>query len=398
MAGMKKMSRELGKAYIVDAIRTPIGKRNGSLKEIHPVDLLGNLLKGEVKRIGVPPESYDDFIVGCVTQAGDQGFNIARNAWLSAGMPESVPGTTVDRQCGSSLQAVSFAAQAVISRTEDLIMAGGVESMSRVPMGSTINSTGNPITLGLVMRYGLDKEWFSQAYGAELIAKKYGFHRDELDEFSYMSHVKAAASKDMIAQELMPVQADVTGDGEIVTILDHDEGVRINPDLEKMKSLRPAFHGLTLITAGNSSQISDGASISVIASEDAVERYNLKPRAEIISMGAVGVDPVTMLTGPIPVTKKVLSRSGLDISEIDLFEVNEAFAPVVMAWQEEFDVPLDRLNVLGGAIAMGHPLGATGTRVLSTMINALEIKNKRTGLIAICEGGGMANGMVVKRL
>ena len=392
------MSRELGKAYIVDAIRTPIGKRNGSLREIHPVDLLGNLLKGEVTRIGVPPESYDDFIVGCVTQAGDQGFNIARNAWLSAGMPESVPGTTIDRQCGSSLQAVSFAAQAVISRTEDLIMAGGVESMSRVPMGSTINSTGNPITLGLVMRYGLDKEWFSQAYGAELIAKKYGFHRDELDEFSYMSHVKAAASKDMIAQELMPVQADVTGDGEIVTILDHDEGVRINPDLEKMKSLPPAFHGLTLITAGNSSQISDGASISVIASEEAVERYNLKPRAEIVSMGAVGVDPVTMLTGPIPVTKKVLSRSGLDISEIDLFEVNEAFAPVVMAWQEEFGVPLDRLNVLGGAIAMGHPLGATGTRVLSTMINALEIKNKRTGLIAICEGGGMANGMVVKRL
>jgi acetyl-CoA acyltransferase len=395
---VKKMSKEIGKAYIVDAIRTPIGKRNGSLKEIHPVDLLGNLLKGEVKRIGVLPESYDDFIVGCVTQAGDQGFNIARNAWLSAGLPESVPGTTIDRQCGSSLQAVSFAAQAVISRTEDLIMAGGVESMSRVPMGSTINSTGNPITLGLAMRYGLDKEWFSQAYGAELIAKKYGFHRDELDEFSYMSHVKAAASRDMIAQELMPVQADVTGDGEIVTILDHDEGVRVNPDLEKMKSLPPAFRGLTLITAGNSSQISDGASISAIASEEAVEKYNLKPRAEILSMGAVGVDPVTMLTGPIPVTKKVLSRSGLDISEIDLFEVNEAFAPVVMAWQEEFDVPLDRLNVLGGAIAMGHPLGATGTRVLSTMINALEIKNKRTGLIAICEGGGMANGMVVKRL
>ena len=392
------MSKEIGKAYIVDAIRTPIGKRNGSLKEIHPVDLLGNLLKGEVKRIGVLPESYDDFIVGCVTQAGDQGFNIARNAWLSAGLPESVPGTTIDRQCGSSLQAVSFAAQAVISRTEDLIMAGGVESMSRVPMGSTINSTGNPITLGLAMRYGLDKEWFSQAYGAELIAKKYGFHRDELDEFSYMSHVKAAASRDMIAQELMPVQADVTDDGEIVTILDHDEGVRVNPDLEKMKSLPPAFRGLTLITAGNSSQISDGASISAIASEEAVEKYNLKPRAEILSMGAVGVDPVTMLTGPIPVTKKVLSRSGLDISEIDLFEVNEAFAPVVMAWQEEFDVPLDRLNVLGGAIAMGHPLGATGTRVLSTMINALEIKNKRTGLIAICEGGGMANGMVVKRL
>ncbi len=392
------MSKARGKAYVVDAIRTPIGKRNGSLREIHPVDLLGNLLKGEISRIGLPPESYDDFIVGCVSQAGDQGFNIARNAWLSAGLPESVPGTTIDRQCGSSLQAVSFAAQAVMSGTEDLIMAGGVESMSRVPMGSTINSNGNPITLGLAVRYGLDKEWFSQAYGAELIAKKYGFRRDELDEFSYMSHIRAAASRDLVAHELMPVQADVGGDGEVVTILDHDEGVRINPDLEKMKSLPPAFHGLTLITAGNSSQISDGASISAIASEDAVDRYNLKPRAEIISMGAVGVDPVTMLTGPIPVTRKVLSRADIDISEVDIFEVNEAFAPVVMAWQEEFNVPLDRLNVMGGAIAVGHPLGATGTRILSTMINALEAKNKRTGLIAICEGGGMANGMIVKRL
>lgn len=382
----------------MDAIRTPIGKRNGSLRDVHPVDLLGNLIKGEIKRTGIDPSAVDDVMVGCVSQAGDQGFNIARNAWLSAGLPESVPGTTIDRQCGSSLQAATFAAQAIMSGNEELVLAGGIESMSRVPMGSTINSTGNPITLGLVTRYGLDKEWFSQAYGAELIAKKYGFQRDEMDEFSYMSHVKANAAREILAAEIMPVQADLSGDGDFITILDHDEGVRQSPDLEKMRALPPAFHGLSYITAGNSSQISDGASISLIASEEAMDRYSLKPRAEIISMGAVGVDPVTMLTGPIPVTEKVLRRAKMSIEDIDLFEVNEAFAPVVMAWQHEYNVPWDKINVLGGAIAIGHPLGATGTRILATMLNALESRGKRYGLIAICEGGGMANGMVVKTI
>ena len=387
------------KAYIVDAIRTPIGKRNGALQDIHPVDLLGNLMKGEISRVGVKPENYDDVIIGCVGQAGEQGFNVARNSWLSAGFPESVPGVAVDRQCGSSLQAATFAAQAIISGTEDLILAGGVESMTRVPMGSTVSSSGNPITLGLMMRYGLDKEWFSQAKGAELIARKYGQTRDELDEFSYMSHVKAAAATQLVAAEIMPVQADVAGDGtEVVTVLDHDEGVRTNPDLEKMRALPPTFSGLNLVTAGNSSQISDGASLAVIASENEVKKYNLKPRAQIISMASVGVDPVTMLTGPIPVTRKVLDRAGMDMSEIDLFEVNEAFAPVVLAWQEEIGAPWDRINVFGGAIARGHPLGATGTRILATMVNALENKEMNYGLIAICEGGGMANGMIIKRV
>lgn len=390
------MSSPAGKAYIVDAIRTPIGKRNGSLQAIHPVDLLGNLIKGEVKRVGIGADRYDDVIVGCVSQAGDQGFNIARNAWLSAGLPESVPGTTIDRQCGSSLQAVTFAAQAVMSGVEDIIMAGGVESMSRVPMGSTINSSGNPITLGLSVRYGLDKEWFSQAYGAELIAKKYGLKKDELDEFSYLSHVKAYSARSATMREIMPVQSDTSGDGDIITILDHDEGVREKPDLEKMKSLPPAFRGLSLITAGNSSQISDGASISVIASEEALDKYSLRPRAEILAMGTVGVDPVTMLTGPIPVTRKVLERADLSIEDIDIFEVNEAFAPVVLAWQQEYGVPWDRINVHGGAIAVGHPLGATGTRILATTLNVLESRNKKVGLIAICEGGGMANGMIIR--
>ncbi|MCL5783065.1 MAG: thiolase family protein [Candidatus Thermoplasmatota archaeon] len=386
-------------AYIVDAIRTPIGRRNGSLKDIHPVDLLGNLLKGEMARTKIPPGRVEDLIIGCVSQAGDQGFNIARNAWLSAGLPENVPGTTIDRQCGSSLQAATFAAQAVMSGTQDLVIAGGVESMSRVPMGSTINSTGNPITLGLVVRYGLDREWFNQAKGAEMIAERYGFDRDDLDEFSYTSHLKAAAAAERSRAEIMPVEADVNGDRtEILTILDRDEGIRPNPDLEKMKLLRPAFQGLNLITAGNSSQISDGASVSVIASREAVDEFSLKPRARIVSMAAIGVDPVTMLTGPIPVTSKVLEKAGMSASEIDLFEVNEAFASVVLAWQSEHDIPWDKVNVHGGAIAIGHPLGATGTRIMSTILNTLEEKGKKYGLIAICEGGGMANGMIIEKI
>ncbi|MCL6091113.1 MAG: thiolase family protein [Candidatus Thermoplasmatota archaeon] len=389
----------MGDAYIVDAIRTPIGRRNGSLKDIHPVDLLGNLLKGELSRTKIPPNRVEDLIIGCVSQAGDQGFNIARNAWLSAGLPENVPGTTIDRQCGSSLQASTFAAQAVMSGTQDLVIAGGVESMSRVPMGSTINSTGNPITLGLVVRYGLDREWFNQAKGAEMIAERYGFDRDDLDEFSYTSHLKAAAAMERSRAEIMPVEADVNGDGtEILTILDRDEGIRQNPDLEKMKLLKPAFHGLNLVTAGNSSQISDGASVSVIASQEAVDEFNLKPRARIVSMAAIGVDPVTMLTGPIPVTSKVLEKAGMSASEIDLFEVNEAFASVVLAWQSEHDIPWDKVNVHGGAIAIGHPLGATGTRIMSTILNTLEEKGKKYGLIAICEGGGMANGMIIEKI
>lgn len=392
-------STQLRDAYIVDAIRTPVGRRYGALKEIHPVDLLGNLLKGELKRTNIPAADIEDVIIGCVSQAGDQGFNIARNAWLSAGLPESVPGTTVDRQCGSSLQTATFGTQAVMSGMQDLVIAGGVESMSRVPMGSTINSSGNPITLGLVMRYGLDKEWFSQAQGAQMIADNYGFDREELDEFSYMSHLKASSAMDKTRVEIMPVKADLTGDGEeFVTILDKDEGVRANPNLEKMKELRPAFQGLDKITAGNSSQISDGASISLLASQEALDKHDLKPRARVVATAVVGVDPVTMLTGPIPATAKVLEKAGMDSSEIDFFEVNEAFAPVVLAWQHEHNVPWDKVNVHGGAIAIGHPLGATGTRIIATLLNVLEQHDKRYGLIAICEGGGMANSMIIERL
>ena len=391
--------RTLEEAYVVESIRTPIGKRNGSLRDVHPVDLLGDLTKAMFRKTSVEPSQIEDFIIGCVSQAGDQGFNIARNAWLSAGLPESVPGVTLDRQCSSSLQSLQFAANGVRSGQYKAVMAGGVESMTRVPLGSTINSTGNPITLGLTLRYGIEDEWFSQAKGAEMIANKWHIERNEMDILSYDSHRKAAAASESMQSEIVPVKIGIKQDetGEIITF-DHDEGVRQKPDLNKMMELPPAFPGLKLITAGNSSQISDGASLSLIANDEFSRKNNLKPRARIIETAAVGVDPVTMLTGPIPVTHKLLERANMSIDQIDLFEVNEAFAPVVLAWQEEFDVPSDKLNVHGGAIALGHPLGATGTRILATMINALERRGKKTGLIAICEDGGMANGAIIERI
>lgn len=393
------MANNAQEAFIVDAVRTPIGKRNGSLSEIHAVDLLGSLLKSEVSRLNIPPENYDDLIIGCVSQVGEQAMNIARNSWLSSGLPESVPGVTIDRQCGSSLQAASFGAFGIMSGMQNLVLAGGVESMSRIPLGSTITGNSNPITLGLSVRYRLDREWFSQARGAEIIATRYGLTRDELDEYSYTSHIRATAAMSQTRKEMIPVEADINGDGsEVVTILDHDEGIRTDPDLEKLKNLKPAFPGLKMITAGNASQISDGASLSLLASADSIDRFSLKPRGRVVAATSVGVDPVTMLTGPIPGTAKVLEMAGMDISEIDLFEVNEAFAPVVLAWQSEFEVSLDRVNVQGGAIALGHPLGATGTRILSTLINTLEEKNKKYGLIAICEGGGLANSMIIERI
>lgn len=393
------MANNAQEAFIVDAVRTPIGKRNGSLSEIHAVDLLGSLLKSEVSRLNIPPENYDDLIIGCVSQVGEQAMNIARNSWLSSGLPESVPGVTIDRQCGSSLQAASFGAFGIMSGMQNLVLAGGVESMSRIPLGSTITGNSNPITLGLSVRYRLDREWFSQARGAEIIATRYGLTRDELDEYSYTSHIRATAAMSQTRKEMIPVEADINGDGsEVVTILDHDEGIRRDPDLEKLKNLKPAFPGLKMITAGNASQISDGASLSLLASADSIDRFSLKPRGRVVAATSVGVDPVTMLTGPIPGTAKVLEMAGMDISEIDLFEVNEAFAPVVLAWQSEFEVSLDRVNVHGGAIALGHPLGATGTRILSTLINTLEEKNKKYGLIAICEGGGLANSMIIERI
>ncbi|MDQ0190217.1 thiolase family protein [Alicyclobacillus cycloheptanicus] len=385
-------------AVIVDAVRTPVGRRKGALKNTHPVDLLGHVLKQLVERNGIDPALVDDVIVGCVDQIGEQAANIGRNAWLSAGLPESVPATTLDRQCGSSLQAAHFAAQGVMAGAYDLVIAGGVEAMTRVPMLSTIQSYGTPLTEDLKRRYDLQAPWFDQAVGAERIARQWGFSRADLDAYSYQSHQRAGAARaaGRFNNEIVPVQVRTDG-GETVWF-DADEGIRLDTTLEKMAALAPAFPGLERITAGNASQISDGASAVLIASKETAARLGLKPRARFVSFSVVGVDPVTMLTGPIPATKKALQRAGLNVSDIDLFEVNEAFASVVLAWQRETNAPFHRVNVHGGAIALGHPLGATGTRILSTLVNALEQHDKRYGLVAICEGGGMANATIIERL
>lgn len=385
------MNYNVPDVYIIDAKRTPIGKRNGALKDIHPVDLLGNLVREVLDNSTIDPENVDEFITGCVSQTGNQGGNIARNAWLSAGLPEAVPGVSIDRQCGSSLQALEFARNGIISGDYDIAIASGVESMTRVPMLSTIEKE-NPITEGLKRRYNLGKEWFSQAYGAELIANKFGISRKDMDLMSYESHIRAFRSREQFKKEMIPVKEH----GNIV--LDYDQGVREKPDLEKMNDLPPAFSNLKMVTAGNASQISDGASMSILASEAAVNKYGLRPRAVIKNVAAVGVDPVTMLTGPIPVTEKVLKRTGLSIDDIDVFEVNEAFASVVLAWEKELKVDHDKVNINGGAVALGHPLGATGTRIVSTMLNIMENKKYKYGLIAICEGGGMANGAIIERI
>lgn len=384
---------EPSEVYVVEALRTPVGRRNGALKETNPVDLLASLMKTTVSRSGINPENVEDVIIGCVDQIGEQGANIARNAWLSAGMPETVPGVTVDRQCGSSLQAVQFGSFGIMAGMQDLVVVGGVESMSRIPMFSNLEIRGSPITRDLEKRYSLNGEWFSQAAGAEMIAREFGISREEMDRLGYVSHMNALKSREHFSREIVPV---VDGGGKVV--LDHDEGVREGTTMEKMASLKPAFPGLELITAGNASQISDGASLSVLASAAAVKKYGLDPKVKITALASTGVDPITMLKGPIPVTEKLLARSGLGIDDMDVFEVNEAFAPVVLAWQKHFDAPGEKLNMHGGAIALGHPLGATGTRILATTANALVSGKKDRGLIAICEGGGMANGAIIERI
>jgi len=385
-------------AVVVDVVRSPVGRRRGALSSVHPVDLLAHVLTDLVKRSGLDPERVEDVIVGCVDQNGEQSLNIARNAWLAAGLAETVPATTVDRQCGSSLQAVHFAAQGVIAGAYDIVIAAGVESMTRVPMGSNLaNGPGTPLTPTLQARYPDVHGWFSQAVGAEMIAKRWGFTREDLDRFSYESHRRASRARESgrLAREIVPVPLEQDGS---TTWFEHDEGIRPDTTLEKMNALAPAFPGLDLITAGNSSQISDGAGAALIMERQVAESLGYRPRAQFRGFAVVGVDPITMLTGPIPVTQKVLERAGLRLADIDVFEVNEAFASVVLAWQKEYGVPFDQLNVNGGAIALGHPLGATGTRLLNTLVNELEVQDARFGLIAICEGGGMANGTILERV
>jgi acetyl-CoA acyltransferase len=386
-------------AVIVSAVRTPVGKgkASGALHDILPVDLLAHSLREVVERTGIDPAQIDDVIAGAVTQVGDQSVNIARNALLGAGFPESVPGTTVDRQCGSSQQAISFAAQGVLAGSYDIVIASGVESMSRVPMGSSVLPGSDPFGAGMGARYpdGL----VPQGISAELIAAKWGLSRTELDEFSASSHEKAArATKDgLFDNELVPIAG-----------LSTDEIIRPGTTVETLAGLRPAFYNEAYaarfpqinweITPGNSSPLSDGSAAVMITSGAAARKLGLRPLARIHTMTVVGSDPLYMLTGVIPATEKVLARSGLSLSDIDLFEVNEAFAPVVLSWARDTGADLAKTNVNGGAIAIGHPLGASGARIMTTLVNALEQRDGRYALQTMCEGGGMANATIIERL
>ena len=378
-------------AVIVAGWRTPFGKRGGQFSGWHPVEMLSFALKTLIDRAGIDAAEVEDVIGGCVGQVGEQALNVSRNAWLDAGLPESTPATTVDRQCGSGLQAIQFAAQGVMAGSYDLVVACGVENMSRVPLGSQVTPDHRPMTRAVRDRYGVEN--FNQAIGAEMIAKKWGLSRAALDEYSARSHQRAAnaTAKGWLAEEIVSVPMNGA-------TIETDQGIRAETSVEKLATLKPAFEGLELLTAGNASQISDGAGAVLIASRQKADELGLKPRARFVQFSQVGSDPVMMLTGPIPATRKVLQRAGLSTQDIDLFEVNEAFAPVCLAWQEELGVGIDRLNVNGGAIALGHPLGASGVRLVLTAMNELERRDGRYGLTAICEGGGMANAAIIERL
>ena len=384
-------------AVIVDAIRTPGGKRNGRLKDWHPVDLAAHVLKALQDRNDLDPALVDDVVMGCVMQVGQQSLNIGRNAVLAAGWPESVPATTVDRQCGSSQQALHFAAQGVIAGAYDVVVAAGVEVMTRTPMGaSVVKELGFPFPQTMFDRYA-ETGLPPQGIGAEMIADEYGLTREELDAFGAESQRRAArATKEgRFDNEIVPVPIDVDGASEMMT---RDEGIREGTTVETLANLKPAFKEDGKITAGNSSQITDGASAVLIMSADKAESLGLRPRARFHSFAVVGTDPVTMLKGPIPATTKIVQRSGLSLDEIDLFEVNEAFASVVLAWQKEHGTDLAKTNVNGGAIALGHPLGSSGTKLMSTLLNELERTGGRYGLQTMCEGGGLANATIIERI
>ena len=379
-------------AYIVDAVRTPVGKKNGSLADIHPADLGAHVLLALVERNDLDPLAVEDVFFGCVDAVGPQAGDIARTCWLAAGLPEEVPGTTIDRQCGSSQQALHFAAQAVKSGTNDVIIAGGVQNMSMIPISSAMTLAvplGFPDpfsgSVGWRQRYG-DQE-VSQFRGAEMIAEKWGISRREMEEFAAESHRRAfrAIEEGRFEREIVPIGG-----------LNVDEGPR-EPSLEKMASLRTLVDGGRL-TAAVSSQISDAASAVLVASERAIDEYGLTPRARIHHISCRGADPISMLTAPIPATAYAMEKAGMSLDDIDLIEINEAFASVVLAWQKETGADLAKVNVNGGAIALGHPLGATGTRLMTTLLNELERTGGRYGLQTMCEGGGQANVTIIERL
>jgi acetyl-CoA acyltransferase len=380
-------------AVIVTAVRTPVGKRNGALAGVHPVDLSAHVLNALAERAGLSPETVDDVIWGCVSQVGEQTFDIARNAVLAAGWPDSVPGVTIDRQCGSSQQSVHFAAAGLISGQYDVVVAGGVESMSRVPMGSSIGQNRvNPSGSGLDTVFGGVPP--NQGTGAEMIAERWGLSRATLDEFSLASHAKAAAAIDAgrFAAQIAPVKLE---DG---TVVDTDEGIRRGGTLESMAKLKPAFRPDGVIHAGNSSQISDGAAALLMTTSERAKQLGLTPVARVHTAVLAANDPVIMLTAPIPATRKALARSGLALDDIGVFEVNEAFAPVPLAWLADLGASPAKLNPNGGAIALGHPLGGSGARLMTTMIHHMRDNGIRYGLQTMCEGGGQANATILELL
>jgi acetyl-CoA acyltransferase len=388
-------------AVIVEAVRTPVGRRGGALAGWHPAALLGHVLTALLERTGLDPELVDDVIAGCVSQVAEQSVNVARNAWLGAGLPESVPATTVDRQCGSSQQAAHFAAQGVLAGAYDIAVACGVESMTRVPMGANMRG-GNPFPPGMEARYA-ETGLVPQGISAEIIAARWGVGREEVDAIALASHRRAAAARDRgdFAGELVPVPV---GDGTF----DADEGIRDDTSAGKLAGLKPSFHSEAVaaarpdlrwvVTAGNASQISDGAAALLVMTRDKAEELGLLPRWRFHTFALAATDPVSMLTGPIPATQRALSRAGMGVDDIDHFEINEAFAPVVAAWLEETKADPERVNPRGGAIALGHPLGASGARLMTTLLHALEQTGGRFGLQAMCEGGGLANATIIERL
>tara|TARA_B110000438_G_scaffold108078_1_gene106183 strand:+ start:1140 stop:2318 length:1179 start_codon:yes stop_codon:yes gene_type:complete len=391
----------MGNAYIVGAVRTPGGRKNGKLSQWHPTDLGALVLDEIVQRTGVNPEEIDDVIFGCVSQSGAQSGNIARNAVLASSLPESVPGTTVDRQCGSSQQAIHFAAQAVMSETQDIVIAGGVEVMSQVPIGAAVIDSfkaghGQPYGgKGTSARYpGVQ---FSQFTGAEMMAKRWDMSREELDAFALSSHHKAvnATEGGYFDREIVPVEGDLpNGEKEMVTV---DEGIRFDASSESLSGLN-ALSEDGVLTAGTSSQICDGAAAVMLVNDAGLAKLGLKPRAKVVALALAGDDPVIMLTGPIPASRNVLEKASMSIEDIDLYEVNEAFAPVPLAWAKELNADLEKLNVNGGAMALGHPLGGTGAKLMTTLLHELERREAKYGLQAICEGGGTANAMIIERM
>ena len=385
-------------AVIVDAIRTPLGKRNGKLQNWHPVDLAAETLKALISRTGIDPAVIDDVIMGCVMQVGEQGVNIGRNAVLAAGWPDTIPGTTIDRQCGSSQQAAHFAAQGIIAGAYDVVVAAGVEVMSRVPMGSSMaeGKFGFPFGPAVAARYESEGGLVGQGISAELIADKWGISRDDMDAFGVRSQEYAARAtrEGRFQAEILPV---LGADGTMMTA---DEGLRdtTRESLGKLKpSFRPEEEG-GRVTAGNSSQITDGSSAILIMSEEKAKALGLTPRARFVDFSLAGADPRFMLTAPIPATQKVLQRAGMNIDQMDLVEINEAFASVVLAWEKEIHPDMNKVNVNGGAIALGHPLGCSGARLMTTLLNELERTGGRYGLQTMCEGGGMANATIIERL